>query len=112
LGDESSAFRKALSNSEAGKWAYANDNPVRKERIWNSLQRDFGIHINSNLECNLTGEIQMGIQGIEDVLPFVFEAGNNYDLGIDELKKQEQFKNYIPELQIAFAQVDSVQFAA
>lgn len=91
LGSKAAQFQAALSQSEAAQWAFAQNDAVDRDKIWGSLQRNFGVVINSNLECSLSGDIQTPIQGIEAVIPYILEAGANYELGADALLRQDQF---------------------
>lgn len=103
LADKASAFNAAFMQSELGQWPFAQDNPVREQNLWKSWLGNRGVSANANGECSLVGEIQYPLQGIEAVIPFILEAGDNYDLGVEQLLRQERFQNM--DLQACFAQL-------
>lgn len=91
LAEKASAFNGAYAQSELGQWPFTNEDPVSEKEIWSSVQKNLGISVNDDLECFLTDNIQFPIQGIEAVIPFILEAGDNYEMGIDQLLTQDRF---------------------
>ena len=95
LGDKASSFRSAIAAAPLSTQKCALDDEVRRQRIWDSLEKNFGVMINSQLECTLSEEISNPIIGIENVLPYLFEAAHNYDIAVSKLQQQEQVKTVI-----------------
>ncbi len=92
LGDKAPSFRDAIAKSEAAQWVFALDEPVRPEHIWGSLQHTCGVSISANLECTISGGIDTPMQGVEALLPYILEAGINYDKEVGQLRRQEQIE--------------------
>ena len=111
LADKASAFNTAFAQSELGQWTFAQDDPVRVKNLWKSWQNNLGISITANMECFFSGDIRYPIQGIEAVLPFILEAGDNYDQGIDQLLAQERFQKASHKLQACFTMLAEAQEA-
>lgn len=111
LADKASAFNKAFAQSELGQWPFAQDDPVRVKNLWKSWQNNLGISITANTECFFSGDIRYPIQGIEAVIPFILEAGDNYDQGVDQLLAQERFQKASPKLQACFTMLAEAQEA-
>ncbi len=88
LMDKALDFQNALAQSEGAQWDFPQDDIVREKELWNSWRKNLGIKVNAKTECSLVGGIQYPIQGIEAVIPFILEAGNKYDLGIEQLLAQ------------------------
>ena len=63
------------------------------------------------MERFFSGDIRYPIQGIEAVLPFILEAGDNYDQGIDQLLAQERFQIASHKLQACFTMLAEAQEA-
>ena len=105
LADKAPAFNVAYFKSALGQWPLAQDDPVREKELWESWKNNLGVSVNANAECSFTGKIKYPIQGIEAVIPFILEAGDNYDLGIEQLMMQERFHNNISGLQACFVQL-------
>ncbi|HZF60973.1 MAG TPA: type ISP restriction/modification enzyme [Desulfovibrio sp.] len=105
LADKAQAFNDAYFQSALGQWPLAKDDPVREKGLWKSWKNNMGIIVNANAECFVTGEIKYPIQGIGALIPFILEAGDNYDLGIEQLITQEQFQGSVSSLQACYAQL-------
>jgi len=102
LADKASKFRKVFAQSEGAKWSFSQDDPVREKELWKSWSSNLGVIVNANTKCSLVGEIQLPIQGIKAVIPFILEAGDNYDLGVEQLLAQERFQKVSFDLHACF----------
>ena len=105
LGDKAPAFKAAFSQSGLGQFVFAPDDPVRVNNLWKSWQKNLGVFVNASAECFFSGNIQYPIQKIEAVIPFILEAGDIYDQGIEQLLTQERFRNVRPKLQDCFTRL-------
>ncbi|MDR1397212.1 MAG: Lar family restriction alleviation protein [Desulfarculales bacterium] len=85
LADKAPVFKEAFAQSELGQWPFTPDDPVRTDNLWKSWVNTFGVNVNVNAECSLAGEIQLPVQGIEAVIPFILEAGDTFDEATDRL---------------------------
>ncbi len=61
------------------------------------------------MECHFSVDIRYPMQGIEAVLSFILEAGDNYDQGIDQLLAQERFETASNKLQACYTLLAETQ---
>lgn len=95
LGNNAVDFKSAIAASQLALWKYAPDDKVRRQRIWNSLETNFGVTINPQLECTLSGDIPPVFKGIEAVIPYLFEAKSNYELAVERLREHVQINTLL-----------------
>jgi hypothetical protein len=90
LGDKGDDYKAAYAQSGLAQWQSHENDAVRLSSILNSYEINYNMHINGKLECSISDDID-DIQGIDKVIPYILEAGRNYDLGIDALMKKKGF---------------------